>query len=174
MIAARHVAAMASGCMDTLPHNGAVISLLAICKLTHRESYKFIFVNTVAFPMMALAVVWFGDSGAYFGGKAMGRHKLYPIVSPNKTWEGTISGLAASVLGAYIIHLLLLPDLSLQIVVIAALVGGAVAQVGDLVESAFKRACGVKDSGQILPGHGGMLDRLDGLLFSAPVFAVLL
>ena len=124
--------------------------------------------------MMTLVVVWSGDTGAYFAGRALGRHKLYPLISPNKTWEGSIGGVLASILGAYIIHLTMLPDLDLTTLLLVSILGGAVAQIGDLVESAFKRSCGVKDSGQILPGHGGMLDRLDGVMFSAPIFALIL
>ncbi|MEC9071163.1 MAG: phosphatidate cytidylyltransferase, partial [Myxococcota bacterium] len=119
--------------------------------------------------VLAFALVWFGDTGAYFVGKAIGRHHLYPLVSPNKTWEGAAGGLVGSVAGAFAVRWWLLPDLDPTICVIVALFGGAVGQLGDLAESALKRATGVKDSGSILPGHGGMLDRLDGLLLAAPV-----
>ena len=118
------------------------------------------------------AIVFAGDTGAYFAGRFFGKNKLYPMVSPQKTVEGTIGGLVASVLAGTLCArgLLGVADADLWRWALAALVTGAVAQVGDLAESLFKRASGTKDSGNLLPGHGGMLDRLDGVLFGAPVF----
>jgi phosphatidate cytidylyltransferase len=121
-----------------------------------------------------MTVVWAGDTGAYFAGRAFGKHPLHPAVSPKKTIEGAIGGLAGSALGGLGTILLLdlpiglLPGLGL------ALLAGAVAQAGDLAESVLKRSAGVKDSGSILPGHGGMLDRIDGLLFALPVCAAVI
>lgn len=123
--------------------------------------------------MMAFLIIWCGDSGAYFVGKGIGAHKLYPMISPKKTVEGSIGGLLASAGVAYAMQSTLLPELSTQTMILAALGGGALGQVGDLVESALKRSAGVKDSGALLPGHGGMLDRLDGFLFAIPLFALL-
>jgi phosphatidate cytidylyltransferase len=123
--------------------------------------------------LMAFVIIWAGDSGAYFVGKAIGAHKLYPAISPKKTVEGSIGGLAASVGAALGLAGLLLPEMDTATLVMAALGGGALGQVGDLVESALKRSAGVKDSGSLLPGHGGMLDRLDGFLFAIPLFALL-
>ena len=118
--------------------------------------------------LFLLAVVWAGDSAAYYVGRRWGKRKLAPVVSPKKTWEGfwgqmaggTAAGAAAAALSTE-------PS---QLLVGAGLGAGlsAVAVVGDLVESTFKRSCDVKDSGALLPGHGGLLDRLDSLLFSAP------
>jgi phosphatidate cytidylyltransferase len=133
--------------------------------------------------LAAAAVTWANDSMAFFGGKLLGRHKMYPAVSPNKTWEGSVSGMIGSVLGAFLVKWLLHDAadpaaiaagtpvrLSDPLVLAAfALVGGAAGQVGDLAESMFKRACGVKDSGTLIPGHGGVLDRIDAYLFVAPV-----
>ncbi|MCB9729875.1 MAG: phosphatidate cytidylyltransferase [Deltaproteobacteria bacterium] len=124
--------------------------------------------------MVSFAIVWLGDTGAYFAGRALGRHKLYELISPKKTIEGAVGGLLASVLGAWAMAAWIYPTLPLWKLITAAVVGGVVAQCGDLVESAFKRSYGVKDSGKLLPGHGGVLDRLDGFLFAAPVLAVLL
>jgi phosphatidate cytidylyltransferase len=113
-------------------------------------------------------VVFSGDTGAYFAGKSFGRHKLYPAVSPKKTVEGGIGGL---LLGAVTLPLYchwMLPALPTWQVVAAAICLGMIAQVGDFAESLFKRATDTKDSGALLPGHGGMLDRIDGVLFAAP------
>jgi len=130
------------------------------------------------FVLLLVAVVtWLNDSMAFFGGKLLGRHKLYPTVSPKKTWEGSIAGLMGSVLGAFVVKWIFIglvddPEfqgrLSLAHLVGFALLGGALGQVGDLVESVFKRSYGIKDSGTILPGHGGLLDRIDAFLFVAP------
>ena len=117
-----------------------------------------------------LMIVFFGDTGAYFAGKALGRHKLYPLISPKKTVEGTVGGLMASVGGGALGHVLLVPQLSLAECMMLGGFCGAVAQVGDLAESLFKRATQTKDSGTLLPGHGGMLDRIDGVLFGGPLF----
>lgn len=120
--------------------------------------------------IFALAVVFAGDTFAYFVGRALGRHKLYPVVSPKKTVEGAIGGLIGSVGVAVGFALLFWPGrVGPLYAALIGLVAGAVAQMGDLVESLIKRSCGVKDSGAILPGHGGMLDRLDGVLFAFPV-----
>ncbi len=137
-----------------------------------------------------LLVVWAGDTFAYFVGKALGRHRLSPAVSPKKTWEGAIASILASVIVGTLwfqhapgisaallragligrrdgVFTLEQPPL-MPIIVLSAVVNVA-AQLGDLVESLIKRGAGVKDSGAILPGHGGMLDRIDALLFAVPV-----
>lgn len=115
------------------------------------------------------AVVWSGDTGAYFGGKRFGQHKLAPRMSPNKTWEGAVAGILGSLCGGLLFSWVLgLPETT-AVIVIASVVGGAFGQMGDLVESTFKRFAGVKDSGSVFPGHGGFLDRVDGLLFAAPI-----
>lgn len=113
-------------------------------------------------------MVFSGDTGAYFAGRVFGKHKLYELISPKKTVEGALGGLASSALGGWLTATWLLP-MPVAHGVGLGLACGAVGQVGDLVESLFKRATGTKDSGQLLPGHGGLLDRLDGVLFAAPV-----
>lgn len=118
--------------------------------------------------LLLLAIVWLGDSGAYYVGKTLGRHKLAPRVSPNKTWEGAIANLVAGLLAATAWSFWRTGTVDLGIVLLAGVVSIA-AQIGDLVESLLKRGAGIKDSGSILPGHGGMLDRMDALLFAAPV-----
>ena len=122
--------------------------------------------------LFLLLVVKGNDSGAYLVGRRWGRTPLTRI-SPKKTVEGSIGGLVASAAVAAGMHGTLVPEMSMQTVVLAALGGGALGQVGDLVESALKRSADVKDSGALLPGHGGMLDRLDGFLFAVPLFALL-
>jgi phosphatidate cytidylyltransferase len=119
---------------------------------------------------LALALAFSSDTLAYFGGRAFGRHKLYEAVSPKKTIEGSIGGLIggiAAMLGFG--HYWLTPEIPIVHCVVLGLLGSALGQIGDLVESMIKRTFGVKDSGHILPGHGGMLDRVDGLLFVAPL-----
>jgi len=115
-----------------------------------------------------LLVVWAGDTFAYFAGRFLGRHKLYPAVSPNKTWEGTFGGLLGSFAGGVVMKLAFLHHLSWLDVALLTIPGGALAQMGDLVESMIKRSTGVKDSGALIPGHGGVLDRIDAVLFFAP------
>lgn len=122
----------------------------------------------VGWIMVVLLIVMSGDSAAYFIGCSFGRHKLYPAVSPNKSVEGALAGLGGSVAGALFGSYLFLQDVSALVIVIAALLIGVLGQVGDLFESLLKRSFGVKDSGVIIPGHGGILDRLDSILYAAP------
>jgi phosphatidate cytidylyltransferase len=118
--------------------------------------------------MMLFCIIWAGDSFAFFAGKTFGRHKLAPVVSPKKTWEGAIAGFIFSILASIICRYTFVQQIGLiDSILIGALVG-IFGQIGDLCESIVKRAANVKDSGQILPGHGGMLDRIDSLLFGAP------
>jgi phosphatidate cytidylyltransferase len=119
--------------------------------------------------VLLLAIIMVADSAAYFAGSAFGRHKLAPSISPGKTWEGALAALGGGILGALAVRALGLPELpAAHAVALGALVA-AVGTVGDLAESLLKRWAGVKDSGRLFPGHGGMLDRLDSLLFGAPV-----
>ena len=128
-----------------------------------------------------LCVVWAGDIAALYVGRTLGRHKMAPQLSPNKTWEGAVGSMAGSLLAAggllALEHLLTVrfdsaklsyPDEVWYWMFLAAVVNAS-AQVGDLAESALKRSAGVKDSGTLLPGHGGVLDRIDAILVAAPV-----
>jgi phosphatidate cytidylyltransferase len=124
--------------------------------------------------MIALLVSWAGDTAALYIGRAFGRRKLAPRVSPSKTWEGAIGSVAGGVLAAHIYAHFLIPSASPWAVLAVAAAGNIAGQVGDLCESAFKRGAGVKDSGTTLPGHGGWLDRIDSSLFSIPVVYALL
>jgi phosphatidate cytidylyltransferase len=137
-----------------------------------------------------LLVVWAGDIFAYFVGKSMGRHLMAPRISPKKTWEGAVASLIASVVVGWLLFHYALPLSSAMLsiglitrrdglfgleqpsivpIIVLTIVLNIAAQLGDLVESLLKRGAGVKDSGTILPGHGGMLDRIDALLFAAPI-----
>lgn len=119
--------------------------------------------------VLFLFIVWATDTGGYFAGKKYGARKLYPAISPKKTWEGAYGGLALSILIALIYKVIAFRNMPWGAVVIVPLLVSPASQVGDLCESFLKRAFDVKDSGQILPGHGGFLDRFDGILFSLPV-----
>jgi len=109
------------------------------------------------------------DTGAYYTGRLLGRHKLAPGISPGKTWEGAVGGMAASLLLAALAHFWFFRELSLVAALALAAVMNMLGVVGDLTESALKRGAKAKDAAQILPGHGGFLDRLDSLLFNAPL-----
>ena len=122
----------------------------------------------------ALVITWANDTCAYFAGRALGRHKLYPSVSPNKTWEGFAGGFLGSVGGLFIARAVF-PLVHVPAVlqpldcIVLGVAGGVFGPIGDLCESMLKRAYGAKDSGVLVPGHGGILDRVDALLFNAPV-----
>nr|WP_106784254.1 phosphatidate cytidylyltransferase [Lysinibacillus timonensis] len=121
----------------------------------------------------ALLVVWVTDSGAYFTGRKLGKKKLWPEISPNKTVEGFIGGIIVAVIAASIMQWLFPFNVSWGYFVIVTIVSSVFGQLGDLVESAIKRHYAVKDSGWILPGHGGILDRFDSLLFVLPLLNLL-
>ena len=116
-----------------------------------------------------IAVVFAGDTGAFYAGTYWGKHKLCPGVSPGKTIEGSIGGLGANILMGSIIKMAAFPEMIWGESIFFFLVIGVAGQVGDLFESEFKRSSGIKDSGVIMPGHGGILDRIDALLFALPV-----
>lgn len=116
-----------------------------------------------------MIVVWAGDAGAYYVGRRFGRTKLSPRVSPKKTIEGGIGGVIASMIAAAVIHLTFLPQFPLLHAVLAAVLLSVAGIIGDLAESLWKRSADVKDSGRMLPGHGGFLDRSDSILFTAPI-----
>jgi phosphatidate cytidylyltransferase len=123
----------------------------------------------LSYVFYTLLVIWATDSGAYFIGKAIGKNKLWPEISPNKTIEGSLGGILCGVAVAIVYHMFIPLHESLFVVIVVTVFVSIFGQIGDLVESAFKRHYGVKDSGTILPGHGGILDRFDSLLFVLPV-----
>jgi phosphatidate cytidylyltransferase len=121
----------------------------------------------------ALSLNWVGDIAALYVGRALGRHKLAPHVSPGKSWEGSIASVAASVIYGAVYFPRLLPAVPMSEALVVAAIGNIAGQFGDLCESALKRGAGVKDSGTFLPGHGGWLDRVDSNLFALPVVYLL-
>ncbi len=127
-----------------------------------------------AWIYFVLAITWIQDTAAYFAGKNLGRHKMAPILSPKKTWEGAAGGLLGSILaGTLCVPLLGLP-ITLAQAALLGLVGGIAGPLGDLAESMIKRQAGLKDAGNLIPGHGGILDRADSLLFTGPVLYYLI
>lgn len=127
----------------------------------------------VSFVLFILFIIWGTDSGAYFAGRALGKHKLWPSISPNKTIEGAIGGTLIAVVIGVLFHIIHPFDYSLLVIVLISIGIAIVGQFGDLVASAFKRHFSVKDSGNIFPGHGGILDRFDSLLFVLPFLYVI-
>jgi phosphatidate cytidylyltransferase len=136
----------------------------ALCYLRHLSPRAVLFL---------FLIVWGCDSFAYYTGKNLGRRKLAPVVSPNKTWEGAVGGLiGATLIGAAAGTWWVLPELGTARAAMAGALASSAGQLGDLVESLWKRGAGVKDSGVFLPGHGGFYDRIDSLLWAAPVLAL--
>ncbi len=154
--AGRHMAAALAG----LLYVGLLLSPLALFKAEGRPDLL----------VVTLCLAFFSDTVAYFFGRFFGKRKLYPAVSPKKTRAGAVGGLLGGVLATTAVgSWWLTPELPLLPAVALGIAGSAAGQVGDLVESMAKRTFGVKDSGTLLPGHGGVLDRIDGLLFVGPV-----
>ncbi len=122
-----------------------------------------------AWVYLVLAITWIQDGAAYFVGRSFGRHKMAPTVSPNKSWEGAIGGFFGSILASVLTVFLLGLPISYPIAILLGAIGGVVAPIGDLAESTIKRRIGLKDMGNIMPGHGGLFDRADSMLFAAPV-----
>lgn len=122
----------------------------------------------VEWLLVIMLIVMSGDSAAYYIGSAFGKNRLYPLVSPKKSIEGALGGVAGSICGTLLAKFTFFPQLTMSDALITAIVIGILGQSGDLFESMLKRSFGVKDSGTIFPGHGGVLDRLDSILFAAP------
>ncbi len=136
---------------------GGVCSI-GLRSLTHGVSWVWLF----------LICIWLTDTAAFFVGRKMGGRKLWPSISPQKTFSGAIGGVIAAALGAWGFGFLMIPNFDPFAYLLTGAVISLAGQLGDLIESAYKRIAGVKDSGKLLPGHGGVLDRIDSLLFSAP------
>ncbi len=127
-----------------------------------------------AYVVLTLALAWISDTGGYFAGRAFGKHKLYERVSPKKTVEGAVGGVVATVAFVVGMRFVVLQAVSIRDAVILGALGSALGMLGDLGESLIKRSVGVKDSGGIVPGHGGILDRIDAVLITAPLVLIYL
>lgn len=142
-----------------------------------REFYNYspeMYVNGGYLIIAVMVSIWVCDSAAFFLGIAFGKHKLYPKVSPKKSWEGAIAGFVFSFLAMIAAKFLVLDFLSWETAAAIGLTVGIFGQAGDFVESLFKRDTGVKDSSALIPGHGGILDRFDSLIFSSPIIYLIL
>ncbi|MFY8162387.1 MAG: phosphatidate cytidylyltransferase [Candidatus Kapaibacteriota bacterium] len=124
--------------------------------------------------LIHLTAIWICDSAAYFVGKAMGKNKLFERHSPKKTWEGAIGGMVASLIYFVVMLYFFTPQISYFHGIIMGIIVGVFGQLGDLIESQFKRYAGVKDSSHLIPGHGGVLDRFDSILFTSPIMLIYL
>lgn len=133
---------------------GGLLVTIALLRRDHGVGYVF----------LSLSLAWFADTGGYFFGRFLGKRKLYEAVSPKKTRAGFVGAVLGSALGALLAHAWYLNELPLVDALLLGVIAGALGQLGDLSESLLKRATGIKDSGAILPGHGGLLDRIDALL----------
>lgn len=157
-----------AGTLDMVPAGKAIMGIMYIPLLM----CHFILIRQtsagVLWVFFILVLAFSGDIAAYYVGRGLGKRKLLPSVSPGKTVEGTLGLIAGSIVGVLIFRQWCFPLLPVPHAVILGLVGSVVGQLGDLCESALKRAAGVKDSGMVLPGHGGILDRLDCLMFITP------
>jgi phosphatidate cytidylyltransferase len=155
--------------VEALPAAGISSSglLLIVFPLTFAIRLHAIPEQGSAILLFVLVITWVGDTAAYFVGRAMGKHKLAPVLSPNKSWEGSI----ASIFGALLVAIVFARWLTVPLphLLGMAVVGNIAGQAGDLLESAYKRSAGAKDSGSLLPGHGGVLDRIDALILAIPV-----
>jgi len=128
--------------------------------------------NGLTYLLLTFLFIWMSDSAAYFVGRSLGKHKLAPFISPNKTLEGSLGGLIFTVVFALIVAIVF--KFSIFLLMLLAIVVNIFAQLGDLAESAIKRQAKIKDSGTILPGHGGVLDRFDSTFFAIPAVYFLL
>lgn len=153
------------------------IGLFSSCLISLREFYKAPEENYSQGGLLIISVfaaIWICDSAAYYIGTAIGKHKLFPRVSPMKSWEGAIGGFVFAITAMIASKLILLDFLSWQTGIGIGLIIGVLGQIGDLIESLFKRDAGVKDSSGLIPGHGGIFDRFDSLIYSAPFILILL
>lgn len=156
---------------------GLLVLVPAWVGLNHMRTGSFQFgdvSNNLLMILYVFCVVWVADIGAYFAGRAFGKAKLAPLVSPGKSWAGVWGGLVAvAVLAVLVSQLAGATMQSTVLLLVASLITGAVSVLGDLLESMMKRFRGIKDSSQLLPGHGGIMDRIDSLTAAIPVFALL-
>ncbi len=142
--------------------------------LSLMDSTKFIKIFGENYAVICMVLVWVSDSFAFFGGKLLGKHKIAERISPNKTWEGSITGFLFTMIAAFVIKYFVFKEFDLIHAFSIGLIVGFTAQIGDLFESHLKRTVHLKDSSQLIPGHGGFLDRFDSLLFAAPALYIYL
>ncbi len=153
------------------------IGLFAAALFSIREFYPHIgeiYLRGGYLIISIFAAIWICDSAAYYGGTALGKHKLFPRVSPNKSWEGAVFGFIFAVITMVLAKIIVLNFLSLSTAIAVGIIIGIFGQIGDLIESLIKRDAGVKDSSAIIPGHGGIFDRFDSLLYTAPIILIYL
>lgn len=149
---------------------GILLSFLLILRAHIDDIY---ISSASGFILTLFVAIWACDTFAYFIGKPLGKHRLYERVSPKKSIEGALGGLIGAIIVFVAVHYLGWYEISLSIALISGFIVGIFGQIGDLVESWFKRDSGIKDSSHILPGHGGILDRFDSLIFVSPMFMIL-
>ena len=153
------------------------IGLFSSALISIREFYILPEENYLKGGLLIISIftsIWICDSAAYYIGTAFGKHKLFPRVSPKKSWEGTIAGFVFALLTMIVSKLIILNFLSWNSIIGIGIIVGTFGQIGDLIESLFKRETGVKDSSALIPGHGGIFDRFDSLIFSAPLIFIIL
>jgi phosphatidate cytidylyltransferase len=142
--------------------------------LSLMDSNKFMFTYDANYAILCLILVWVSDTFAFFGGRKFGRHKLAERISPKKTWEGSIIGFSFTILAGLAFKYFVYHEFSLIHIILISLIVGVFAQIGDLFESHLKRSVMIKDSSNLIPGHGGFLDRFDSILFSVPALYIYL
>jgi phosphatidate cytidylyltransferase len=138
------------------------------------NSTKFVDMFGANYAIIVMALVWVSDTFAFFGGKTFGRHKLAERISPKKTWEGSIFGFVFTLIAGILVKAFWYTGFSYSHILLISLIAGVFAQIGDLFESHLKRSVQIKDSSQLIPGHGGFLDRFDSLLFAVPAVYIYL
>ncbi|NWF87883.1 MAG: phosphatidate cytidylyltransferase [Ignavibacteriaceae bacterium] len=152
---------------------GVFSSSLILIREFYREPSQN-YINGGFIIISVFAAIWICDSAAYYIGTAFGKHKLFPRVSPKKSWEGAAAGFVSAILFLILAKFIFLDFLTWYTIFGAGIIVGILGQIGDLIESLFKRDAGVKDSSSLIPGHGGVFDRFDSLIYSAPFILILL
>ncbi len=157
-----------AGSISSLIYPVALLCFLLL--LRDGNSYGLVDEEAFKVTMTAFVGIWFADTGAYYVGRSLGNKPMAPVISPKKTWEGFSGGVVFSALGLFLVFHYLLPFLNIRVLLAWILIASIIGPIGDLAESKLKRAAGVKDSSNLIPGHGGMLDRFDSMILSAPFF----
>ncbi|HEX5529238.1 MAG TPA: phosphatidate cytidylyltransferase [Methylomirabilota bacterium] len=172
LLAILGIGLLRSGVSGRAAWEPVAVTLCGVCYVNWLLGYAFWLRDLddgVEWILLLVSVTWLGETAAYLVGSTLGRHKLAPVISPRKTVEGALAQLAVSVLAALGARAWFFPALSLEGAIVVGVLLGVVGQAGDLMESAIKRSVDTKDTGRLIPGHGGMLDRMDSLLVNTPV-----